>query len=88
MNEKYERRSTLGRPRTVTDAQIEEILTWAAHRQTINEKARQMGLSKNVIAYIIHTRGTHYKQPSPELRTANLVNDHAHRDELRKAYWL
>jgi hypothetical protein len=85
--EKYERRSTLGRPRTVTDAQVQEILAWHANRQTIDEKARQMGLTKNVIAYIIRTGGS-YKQPSPEQRATNLVNDRARRDQLIAGNWL
>jgi hypothetical protein len=89
MNGKYQRRSTLGRPRTVTDAQIQETLTWHANRQTIDQKARQMGLTRNVIAYIIHTGGS-YKQPSPEHRTANLINDNdrAHRADLIAGNWL
>jgi transposase len=84
----HQRRSTLGRPRTVTDAQIEEILTWAASRRTMAQVARQTGVSTTIIAQIIRTGGTHYKQASPEQRTANLVNDHAHRDQLRAAYLL
>ena len=88
MNEKYQRRSTLGRPRTVTDAQIQEIVTWAANRKTIAQKAYEMGISRGVIAHIIGTGGKDYKQPSPEQRTANLINDRAHRDQLRKEHWL
>jgi hypothetical protein len=86
--EHHQRRSTLGRPRGITDAQIQEILAWAASRQTINEKARQMGVSTTIIAQIIRTGGTHYKQASPEQRTANLVNDRARRSQLRAEYLL
>jgi transposase len=88
MNRNYQRRSTLGRPRTVTDAQVQEILTWAANRQTLKQKARQMNLSVSVLAYVIRTHGQGYKQPSPEQRAANIRQVHDHRAQLRAQYLL
>ncbi len=88
MNRNYERRSTTGRPRVVTDAQIQEILTWNANRLTVEQKARQMNLSASVLTYVIRTHGRGYKQPSPEQRAQNLVNDLALRDYLRAQFLL
>ncbi len=83
MNGKFERRSTSGRPRIVTDAQIQEILTWSDNRQTVKQKAHQMNLSASVLEYVIRTRGLIYKQPSPEQRLSNVVNNRARRNYLR-----
>jgi phage terminase large subunit GpA-like protein len=88
MNRNYQRRSTTGRPRIVTDAQIREILTWAANRQTIQQKAQQMNLTASLLTYVIRTHGASYKQPSPEQRVQNLVNDRVLRNHLRAQYLL
>jgi transposase len=82
------RRSTLGRPRRITDAQVAEILAWAAARMTVNAKARELGVSPSALRIILKTHGTHYKQPSPERRTANQHHVSEHRAHLRKEHWL
>jgi phage terminase large subunit GpA-like protein len=88
MNGTYQRRSTTGRPRIVTDAQVQEILAWHASRQTLKQKARQMNLTASLLTYVIRTHGRSYKQPSPEQRAQNLVNDRALRDYLRAQFLL
>jgi transposase len=74
-------KSTGGRPRLVTDAQIEVILRW--HKEvlairklvekvkTIRQLAKELGLSRGVISDVIARRGI-YKQPSPEHRAAEI----------------
>lgn len=74
-------KSTVGRPRKVTDAQIATILTWhdailawRAQRQmlkTLAELARELGLSRGTISSVIKHRGE-FKQPSPEHREMEL----------------
>ena len=83
-----DRKSTLGRPRTVTDAQIREILAWHAAKRTNRQKAQELGISLEVLAYVIRTHGEGYKQPSPESRTRNLTTRHAHVADLRARYLL
>jgi hypothetical protein len=72
-------KSTLGRPRALTDAQIADILAWHAKRQTLIQKAAEHGVSPTVIRQVIRTGGKTYKQPSPEQRAANLAADRQRR---------
>ena len=70
-------KSTVGRPRLVTDEQIARILAWhdaivawKAQRkalQTIRELAQELQLSKGTISYVLQVRGV-LKQASPEQR--------------------
>jgi len=70
-------RSTVGRPRRVTDAQVEQILAWRAailelkakrsSIKTIRQLARELGVSTAAINDVIRARGE-YKQASPENR--------------------
>jgi hypothetical protein len=73
-------RSTVGRPRTLTDQQIGTILeeyanylAWRALRRSVmsqRDLARAMGVSLATISYAVRLQGK-YKQPSPDLRQAN-----------------
>jgi len=72
-------KSTVGRPRLVTDAQIARILewhdalmAWKAQRKTlltVCELARELQLSRGTIHDVVRSRGQ-LKQPSPEHREA------------------
>jgi DNA-binding transcriptional regulator YhcF (GntR family) len=74
-------KSTVGRPRRVTDAQIRIILAWRAELaelkaarkavKTIRQLARELQLSTATISDVIRKHGL-FKQPSPELREATL----------------
>lgn len=85
-------RSTVGRPRALTDAQVEAILAehvrfteWRALRRTVKsqrELAREFGVSPATISLAVRSKGQ-YKQPSPERRAATL----AARKALRRRIW-
>ena len=71
------RRSTIGRPRALTDRQVEIVLAeharflaWRALRQTVKSQrqlAREFGVSQATISLAIRSKGQ-YKQVSPERR--------------------
>jgi hypothetical protein len=86
MSDRSSHYSTQGKPRSLTDAQIAEILAWADARRTIKQKAAELGLTAGLVAHVILTRGKQYKQPSPELRAQYLVQDRARRIRLGCAY--
>lgn len=60
-------KSTVGRPRIVTDAQVEAILAWHHTRKSLRKFAAEIGLKPRFVRYVI-ARGGRYKQVSPELR--------------------
>ena len=60
-------KSIKGRPRIVTDAQVEAILAWHRTSKSLRQVAQEMGLSPSFVQYVI-ARGGEYKQVSPELR--------------------
>jgi Trp operon repressor len=70
-------KSTIGRPRRLTDRQVKIILAWhlryliwRAYRKTLKsqrELARELGVSQATISYVVRNAGQ-YKQVSPELR--------------------
>jgi len=74
-------KSTGGRPRVVTDAQVGAILKWhqeverlrelAASVKTLRELAEELGLPRGTVAEVIKRAGQ-YKQPSPEQRDAEI----------------
>jgi len=76
-------RSTVGRPRTLTDQQIRTILeeyanylAWRAVRRSVmsqRDLARAMGVSPATISYAVRLQGK-YKQASPDRRQANTKN--------------
>jgi hypothetical protein len=85
-------RSTTGRPRALTDAQVEVILAeharfmeWQALRRTVKSQrqlAREFGVSQGTISLAVRSKGQ-YKQPSPERRAATLA---ARRAQRRRFY--
>ncbi len=79
--------STLGRPRTLTDAQVKAIMDWYYGPRSLAKFARHMNLSVFVIEYCIHIRGR-YKQPSPELRQQNLSQRQSQMQRLHGDGWL
>jgi hypothetical protein len=74
-------RSTIGRPRVLTERQIRRVLAaytrflaWKALRRTVQsprQLAEEFGVSYATIRFAIHSR-EHYKQASPERRAAEL----------------
>jgi NAD-dependent SIR2 family protein deacetylase len=74
-------KSTIGRPRAVTDEQIAAILTW--HKavlaletlrkllKSLRQLCDEMHLSKGTIHYVVRRHGD-LKQPSPEHRQSEL----------------
>lgn len=75
-------KSTIGRPRAVTDEQIVTILAWhdavlavEAQRRslkTLRQLCQELNLSKGTIHYVIRCRGE-LKQASPEHRQRELI---------------
>jgi hypothetical protein len=63
--------STVGRPRSLTDAQVARILEWQKNRRTLKQLARELHVSTTTIQSAIRCQGR-YKQPSPELRPVAL----------------
>jgi hypothetical protein len=74
-------KSTVGKPRKVTDAQIVTILAWheaiqkfEAQRKalkTLRELCKELGLAKGTIHRVIRQHGQ-LKQSTPELRKLEL----------------
>jgi len=70
-------KSTMGRPRRLTDAQVAMILAWheeiadlkvlRARIKTQRQLARELGVSASTIAHVIACRGE-FKQVAPENR--------------------
>jgi DNA-binding CsgD family transcriptional regulator len=70
-------KSTIGRPRALTDRQVEIILVehgrrlaWKAFGASLKsqrELARELGVSQGTISHVIRILG-HYKQVSPDRR--------------------
>lgn len=85
-------KSTVGRPRRVTDAQIRIILAWRAELvelkaarnavKTTRQLARELQLSTATISDVIRRHGL-FKQPSPEQREAALRHRRATLRRLR-----
>jgi hypothetical protein len=79
--------STKGRPRQVTDAQVQAILAWHRNRKTLLAFAKEIGLSTTTIQNIIKSNGA-YKQPSPEKRELILGERRRRLQHLREDGWL
>jgi len=72
-------KSTMGRPRRLTDAQVAMILAWheeilalkalRSRIKTQRQLARELGVSASTIAHVIACRGE-FKQVAPENRAA------------------
>jgi hypothetical protein len=75
-------KSTIGRPRVLTDEQVERILKWhdailkwKAGRSklvTLRQLAKELGVTHGAVTSVIRQHGV--KQPSPEDRKAEMQN--------------
>lgn len=83
-----QRRSVLGRPRALTEAQIATVLAWHDSRVTLKQLAASLGVSTSTVVHAIQSRGTHYKQAPPEKREATLEAHRANRRALQAEGWL
>ena len=71
------RKSTIGRPRILTDEQVVAIMAWHDARsvwraqraavKTLRQFAKEMGVTHGTITYVIRRRGE-LKQASPDKR--------------------
>ncbi len=87
------RKSTIGRPRLLTDQQVEVILAeharflvWRAQRQALKSQrqlAREFGVSQPTISLAIRSKGQ-YKQPSPENRASAIASQQRRVSRLRR----
>jgi hypothetical protein len=82
------RKSVLGRPRALTQAQIATILVWHDSRVTLKQLAASLGVSTSTVVHVIESRGSHYKQAPPEEREQTLKEHRAHCQALRDEHWL
>lgn len=74
-------KSTVGRPRTLTDKQVTAILEWydawlalkaqRAKVRTLRQLAKDLGVSPGAITSAVRRRGQ-FKQASPEYRDAEI----------------
>lgn len=79
--------STRGRPRLVTDAQVQAILEWYRTHKPIRELARELGLRTTTIYWVIRRNGQ-FKQPSPEKRATVVSAQRRRLRRLREEGWL
>jgi hypothetical protein len=83
-------KSTIGRPRVLTDEQVARILKWhaailkwKARRSkliTLRQLAKELGVTHGAVTSVIRQHGV--KQPSPENRKAEMQK---RREQLRAA---
>jgi transposase len=86
-------KSTIGRPRALTDRQVKIILAWhvrylvwRALRKTLKTQrqlARELGVSQGTISHVIRVGGD-YKQVSPECRAVEIRWRRRTRARLRR----
>lgn len=74
--------ATLGRPRMLTQAQIDAVLDWHRNRKTLKQLARDLGVSTSTLMNVIRSGGAHYKQAPPEQRASARVAARERRQEL------
>ena len=79
-----ERRSLLGRPRRLGEAQIARILDWHRNRRTVQDLACELNVSPSTVRNVIRTQGEGYKQPPPELRAATIEAVYRRRERLER----
>jgi hypothetical protein len=85
-------KSTIGRPRKLSDAQVttilqwhEAILAWNALRKGIPTQralAKALGVSSSAVSHVVACRG-HFKGSSQENRHAELTRRRRRLDRLR-----
>ena len=86
-------KSTIGRPRALTDRQVRIILAWHVRYRlwrefrttlkTQRQLAQELGVSQATISHVIRIAGQ-YKQVSPELRDAQIKGRRRTRARLRR----
>jgi predicted transcriptional regulator len=86
-------KSTIGRPRALTDRQVKIILAWhvrylvwRALRNTLKSQrqlARELGVSQATISHVIRVDGE-YKQVAPERRAVEIRCRRRTRARLRR----
>ena len=79
--------STRGRPRQITDAQVEAIMEWHRNHKPLRVFAAEIGLKTSTVQYVIERKGQ-YKQPSPEKREVAAAERRTRITRLREAGWL
>lgn len=79
--------STKGRPRLVTDAQVEQILEWHRNRKSLRVFAAELGLKASTVQRVIELNGQ-YKQPSPEKRLLVVSRRQRRMERLRDEGWV
>jgi transposase len=90
-------KSTIGRPRTLTDRQVKIILEWHARflvwralRKTLKSQrqlARALGVSQGTISHVSRLGGR-YKHVSPELRAMEVRRRRGRLARLRQKGFL
>jgi len=83
-----QRRSVFGRPRLLSQAQVDSILAWHDSRVSLKQLAESLGVSTSTVVHVITTRGSHYKQAPPEQRAAAMDAHRAHLQALEEAHLL
>jgi hypothetical protein len=86
-------KSTIGRPRALTERQVKIILAWHLRylvwrglRETLKTQrqlARELGVSRGTISHVIRIAGD-YKQVSPEYRAVEIKWPRRLRVRLRR----
>lgn len=79
--------STRGRPRQITDAQVEAIMEWHRNRKPLRVFAAEIGLKASTIQYVIERSGK-YKLPSPEQRETAVTQRRTRMKHLREGGWI
>lgn len=54
--------STLGRPRSLTEAEVLEILEWHSLKRTNAQMAARYGIARGTLEAIVRTEGKGYKK--------------------------
>jgi hypothetical protein len=79
--------STRGRPRQITDAQVEAIMEWHRSRKSLRVFAAEIGLKRSTVQYVIERYGK-YKQASPEKRETAAMQRRTRMKHLRDGGWM
>ncbi len=90
-------KSTMGRPRALTDLQVQtirvwhnQILEWQARRarlKTLRQLARELAVAPATISHVIKCAGQ-FKQPSPEKRALEAIRRSRRFTDLREQGFL
>lgn len=78
-------KSTIGRPRALTQEQVNLILSWydaMRAMKTLRQLAKELGVAPSTVYNVIRKRGE-FKQPSRDCREAELSGRQAKRKDPR-----